>query len=385
MRTLWRGLARFGVISVLILSCGFSGAWGASAWDSVIAAAKKEGSVTIYSVFPIQIENSLYGKFHDVYGISVNDVHVGGSVPTIKKFLTEAQAGQTNADVMVVWKTAALPLRQQNLVAKVDLPNGANIMSQFPNNDGFFYVPFVEAMPIIYNANLISQADLPQTYKDLADPKYRGKMITGVPENSANWIEIIEAWREMYGWDWIKQYAANHVLENISEIQAAELMSRGERVLGVMSQSAPAAQIAAGAPLQFDWLRPIICGTVYARHPGAGTASERRTGHGKLHSVPRLSARVVDSDRNVQCVPRHRTAPRVPAAHRAPDLRSEPRLCPEEQWAACRPIPTDHERGKIGVSDGDGPIGDAIGPSRPIGHGTNEHHPAGRGADHGQS
>ena len=278
VRILKRGLARIGLVSMVVLSCAFGGAWGASAWDSVIAAAKKDGSVTVYSVFPIAIENSLYGRFHETYGITVNNVHVGGSVPTVKKFLTEAQAGQSVADVMVIWKTAALPLRNQNLVAKLDLPNGAAAMPQFSNNDGFFYVPFVEAMPIIYNANLISQADLPKEYKDLSDPKYRGKLISGVPENSANWIEIIEAWRELYGWDWIKAYAANHVLENVTEIQAAELMSRGERALGVMSQSAPAAQIAAGAPLGFDWLRPIIVGqyaiVVPARapHPNAARA-----------------------------------------------------------------------------------------------------------------
>ncbi len=279
-----RRLLHWGLVvgMALVLASGTFGTSQAapSQWDEVVAAAKREGSVTVYSVFPSEIETALYRRFQDEYGISVRYVRVGGSVPTVQKFLTEVQAGQWIADVLQIWKTAALPLKDQGLVAKVDIPNGDSVLPQFRTSDKYFYTPWVEAMPIIYNADLVSSRDLPVQYKDLSDPKYKGKLISGIPENSANWIEIIQAWVELYGWDWIKQYASNKVLETTREVEAAELMARGERVMSVMSQSAPAFQMSQGAPLAFHWVRPIIVGQyalvvpAKAPHPNAARVFE---------------------------------------------------------------------------------------------------------------
>jgi ABC-type Fe3+ transport system substrate-binding protein len=247
----------------------------AGSWDSVVAAGRNEREVTVYSVFPSQIETALYEEFTKEFGIKVNYVRVGGSIPTVQKFLTEAQANQSIADVLQIWRTAALPLKDRGLLAKYDVPNSANLFPQFKDPTGYMPTPWAEAMPIIYNAELVRPADLPQTYRDLSNPRYRNQLASGIPENSANWIEIIQAWVEMYGWDWIRHYAANRVLESTREVEAAELMARGERRIAVMSQSAPAFQISQGAQMGFHWIRPIIVGQyalavpAKAPHPNA--------------------------------------------------------------------------------------------------------------------
>ena len=77
----------------------------------------------------------------------------------------------------------------------------------------------------------------------------------GSPENSSNIVGLIFIWERMYGMFWLRRFTENDLLETDREVESANFIARGERLLGPISQTSPAAQIQAGAPLAYHWVK----------------------------------------------------------------------------------------------------------------------------------
>src|SRR3954471_20177877 len=73
----------------------------ALAADTVdIAAAKKEGNVTLYTSAPIAAAQKVANAFQQKYGIKVELFRSGGT-QVLRRFMTEHDAGHAGADVLV--------------------------------------------------------------------------------------------------------------------------------------------------------------------------------------------------------------------------------------------------------------------------------------------
>src|SRR3954469_15911623 len=73
----------------------------AEAADTVdIAAAKKEGNVTLYTSAPIAAAQKVANAFQQKYGIKVELFRSGGT-QVLRRFMMEHDAGRASADVLV--------------------------------------------------------------------------------------------------------------------------------------------------------------------------------------------------------------------------------------------------------------------------------------------
>jgi len=230
-------------------------------WAKVEAAAKKEGKVTVYSNFPQDIEQGIFEEFGKHYGIDVEYIKIGGSVPTMNKYITEAENDEHVVDLIQMSSLTAATVAEKGYAAEIPaaMPNLKNLSPDFPANDTF--IPTViEAIVIVYNTNMITPEELPNTYEELTDPKYAGKWIIGSPENSANTIKFMQGCKELYGEDFVTRLAGLDIMEVDKEVTAADLVAKGERPFAVMCQNAASVAIQSGAPLSFKAMETTFIG-----------------------------------------------------------------------------------------------------------------------------
>ncbi len=169
-------------------------AWQAE-WDKVVAASKQEGSVSIANTGGRTVAVALMNGFKQAYGITV-EVISGKGAELTNRIQTERRAGLSNYDVymggsstpMNTLKPAGvfLPMEPALILPDVTAPaviqkTGFNGKMPWIDNDhpimaGLAY----PTPPLAVNTNMV-KADEIKSYKDLLDPKWKGKMVMNDP------------------------------------------------------------------------------------------------------------------------------------------------------------------------------------------------------------
>lgn len=232
-----------------ITKTGLAWAQDAKSADELLVGAKEEGKVVVYSIFPQTVESAMMMKYQEDFGVTMEYSRIGGTNPTLQKFYTQEKVGQHLTDVIVLEKSANIILANDLLVASYQPPNVANVSEVFRSKDGTSHTVIASFHVVVYNKTLLTEAQLPTEWKDLLKPEYKDKLVVGSPENSGSALVMIKTLLDLYGWDFIRALAANGLIETTREVEGADLVARGERSLAVIAQTAPAAQIKAGAPL----------------------------------------------------------------------------------------------------------------------------------------
>lgn len=158
---------------------------------SLIEAAKKEGTVSVYTSTDAAQSQRLQDAFSKKYGIKIayNDLGTNGAYNQV---ISEAAAGQTTADV--VWSSAMdlqMTLVQDGYAQEYISPEAGKLPS-WANYKNIVYATTVEPIGVIYNTKALSEEKLPKTYADmitfLKDNKstLQGKVATFDPEKSGS-------------------------------------------------------------------------------------------------------------------------------------------------------------------------------------------------------
>ncbi|HEX3486120.1 MAG TPA: extracellular solute-binding protein [Micropepsaceae bacterium] len=151
----------------------------------LIAGAKKEGFLNLYSSAVTEHMSAVMAAFEKKYGVKVR-LWRGGSEEILQRAVTEARGNRFDVDVMETASPQIIAMAREKLLQPVQTPIAADLMPDaiIPNQ------PFLPSRLIVftgaYNTNLIAKSDLPKTYADLANPKWKGKL--GIETDDNNWL-----------------------------------------------------------------------------------------------------------------------------------------------------------------------------------------------------
>jgi len=150
--------------------------------------AKKEGELSLYSSMPQGDISALSEAFGKHYGIKVK-VWRASSEGVLQKIVTEARGGRFEVDIVENSVPAMEALRREKLLQQVISPAQADIMPEaIPVHKewlGSTFDVFVQG----YNTNLVKKEDLPKSYQDLLDPKWKGKL--GIEAEDQSWFAVL--------------------------------------------------------------------------------------------------------------------------------------------------------------------------------------------------
>jgi len=224
------------MVAVLFLG-GIALASGAAATElpaDLVAAAKQEGAVVVYTGAHTREQiTEVSRRFEREFGIRVQATRK----PTgdiLQMIAAEQRAGAVRADVIGVADLASLAhLRQQGLLAKYLPPNAGDVAEALvdPGGDS---VPFtLNVLGIAYNRAKVPAERVPKRWKDLMDPFFRGKVAHGNPATSGTTAGFVEVLTRLVGWELYERLGAGGMLVQDSATALAQLVLTGEALVAL--------------------------------------------------------------------------------------------------------------------------------------------------------
>jgi iron(III) transport system substrate-binding protein len=225
---------RLTVLRVVAVLVGLALAGPVHAQDPRLEAAKKEGKVVWYTSLALPSAEKVAKLFEAAYpGVKV-EVHRTGSERILSRVMQELQAGIKNADVVHTSDAGHFVLlKNKNLLLKYTPAGVDGFPAGFKDKDGYYYGLRATVNVIAYNTKAVAAADAPKTWKDLLDPKWKGKMVTAHPGYSGVIATHVLALVNQYGWDYFKQLAQNRLMLVQSAVDPSGVVASGERAVAV--------------------------------------------------------------------------------------------------------------------------------------------------------
>ena len=146
-----------------------------AASQALIDAAKREGRVTWYTTLLVDdASGPLAAAFEKKYGIDVDFTRRDGSIQ-LRTILEEARAGAMKVDVFDGTTTAAF-IMKENLAEPYKADSAVDIPTEYKDPNGYWTAQVLYFQTLGYNADLVPASEVPKSYRDLLDPKWKGKM-----------------------------------------------------------------------------------------------------------------------------------------------------------------------------------------------------------------
>src|SRR6266571_4858245 len=169
-------------LAALLLAVSTLSPFPASAQDARVDAARKEGKVVWYTSLALSSSEKVAKLFEAAYpGIKV-EVHRTGSQRILQRVMQELQANLKLVDVIHTSDAGHFVLLKEKKLLMKYTPAGVEpFHAGFKDRDGYYYGLRATVNVIAYNAKLVSAGDVPKGWKDLLDPKWKGKLVTAHP------------------------------------------------------------------------------------------------------------------------------------------------------------------------------------------------------------
>jgi iron(III) transport system substrate-binding protein len=179
-------IARFFFLSVAAL-CAFPLSMvHANNHDALVAAAKKEGKLVIYTSMTVDQAQKLNDTFKAKYPFIQPSMFRAVGERLLTKIMAEAQAGKYDFDVVQSAETQAYFLKKKNLLAKYVSAEVKNVQKPFVDSDGYWAAVYMMPNVIGYNTSLLKRNEVPRSDEDLLNPKWKGKI--GMDHTKPEWF-----------------------------------------------------------------------------------------------------------------------------------------------------------------------------------------------------
>jgi iron(III) transport system substrate-binding protein len=205
---------------------------------ATLEAGKKEGKVVWYSSLGLSVAQKVCDAFNkQALGITC-ELNRDGSQRIFQKVMQEASAGLAVADVVHTSDASHfLDFQKKGMLMRY-LPAGAEkFRADFRDKDGLHTVLRGTPYVIAYNNQKVSAADAPKRWRDLADPRWKGKLVHAHPGYSGVVLTgITGLLNTQGGWDYYAALAKNNPLVVQSAEDPPMKLAGGEAWVGVTGE-----------------------------------------------------------------------------------------------------------------------------------------------------
>jgi ABC-type Fe3+ transport system substrate-binding protein len=243
---------------------------GADREQRLAKAARGERELTLYSSLVVEDLTALAAAFEKKHGVKLRYWRAG-SEKVVQRVVTEARAGRFDFDVVETNGPELESLHREKLLQQARSPYFKDLLPDAirPHREwiGDRLNIFVQA----YNTNLVKKADLPTSYQDFLDPKWKGRI--GIEAEDIDWFAtVVTAMGEQKGLQLFRDIVAKNGLSvRKGHSLLAGLVASGEVpfTLTVYNHNADKLK-KRGAPIDWYAIPPAIArvnGVALSRKP----------------------------------------------------------------------------------------------------------------------
>jgi iron(III) transport system substrate-binding protein len=240
----------------------------------VLASARKEGVVAIYTSLNTLDSVPLTAAFEKKYGVKTQ-LWRSASEKVVQRAVTEARAARFTCDVMETNGPEMEALYREGLLEQFESPHFADLPpTAFPKHRHYVADRF-NFFTIAYNTKLIGPNDVPRSYEDLLSPRLAGKV--GLEAGDVDWFgAMVKHMGEPQGLAFFRRMAAARPQMRSGHTLIGQLVASGEIPIAANIYNHNAERVAVrGAPIRWKALtptfgRPNAIGVArHAQHPHA--------------------------------------------------------------------------------------------------------------------
>lgn len=262
MRRTFAGIALASAAALTLTACGSGGSGGSGdvdtgdpELDELVAAAQEEGSLVFYLTPPEETAQQLADAFFEKYDVEAEFVRMTGSELSAR-YSAEADAGAPAADLVMPsydeFIDAGLEDGLLTGMDEADIPGYDEFPEEGKLADGA--VPVVQFAPsaLSWNPDALGDLPVPDSFDDLADPQYKGKVLLTDPSSSQAYIQFWTMVSDEYGIETVEAIADNAVRLYNSVVPMTEALGAGEgAVTGPNVGQVVEGAAGAGAPVEY--------------------------------------------------------------------------------------------------------------------------------------
>jgi ABC-type Fe3+ transport system substrate-binding protein len=231
---------------------------GADRMARLIEGAKKEGALSVYGSSVAEDMNPVSEAFKKKYGIDFQYWRAS-SENLVQRTVQENRAGRCAVDAFATVAAELEALHREKLLQAVKTPLTAGLIPQALRPHGDWVASRLNIFSAAYNTALVKKEEVPKSYEDLKDPRWRGRL--AVEADDSDWFAtLVSKLGRDKGVELFREIVRNNGMSiRKGHTLLSNLVAAGEVPLALTVYSyKPEQQKRKGAPIEPLYLSPIV-------------------------------------------------------------------------------------------------------------------------------
>jgi iron(III) transport system substrate-binding protein len=250
---------------------------GPDRMERLIAGAKKEGTLILYTSIAASDVSLMTSVFQEKYGVKVV-VWRAANDKVLQRVIAEQGAHRYDVDSVQIASIELEALARENALQEVKTPAFADLIPGAVPKHHQWAAHYLNVWVQAYNTSKVHKAELPKTYADLLEPRWKGRL--GIEGNSQDWFyTVIGGMGETAGLKFFRDLvAANGISVHNGHSLLNNMVAAGEVPLALTDYNyMPQQAKQKGAPIDWFVIEPAIARAngiavaAHAPHPYAAT------------------------------------------------------------------------------------------------------------------
>ncbi|MCZ6624655.1 MAG: extracellular solute-binding protein [Deltaproteobacteria bacterium] len=225
---------------------------------ALIKGAKKEGVVTIYTSMRQDQSTPFSKRFNKRYPfLKVNTFRTAAS-RQMAKVQAEFNAGRHEVDTLNTSPAGSFTHKRFGILDTYHSPAREFFDATYKDKEGYFTPLYVIPVVLGYNPSLVKPEEVPKSYEDLLDPKWKGKML--LDTDDFEWyIALLRYFGREKGLQYMKKLATQDLSMRRGRTLQTQLLMAGEQPLAIALHAHTVLDMKGkGAPINWTTLDPYF-------------------------------------------------------------------------------------------------------------------------------
>jgi iron(III) transport system substrate-binding protein len=231
---------------------------GEARTKALVEGARKEGEVMVYHSTQTEDLKPVFDAFTAKYGVKVKNWR-SSSENVVQRVISETRAGKREVDFIENNSPEMEALRREKLLVRMDSPHFADLRPNTLAAHREYATSTMDVFVQAYNTEKVKKEELPKTFADLADPRWKGRL--GIEAEDQAWYGTLmnDMGEARVGKIFADVVANNGVSVRKGHTLLANLVASGEVPMGLTVYNYKPPQLKAkGASIDWIVLTPAI-------------------------------------------------------------------------------------------------------------------------------